>query len=423
MLRRILAASFVLAAFAQAVIIHVPGDQPTIQRAINVAASGDTILVAAGTYYESFDYLGKDLLINGLGGAANTTVSGDSLSPVVTMNGGETTAAVLKGFTIKNGLGGIRLQGSSPTIIACRVSNNQALRGGGIYCENSSPVLSDCAILDNSANAGGGGLYCDDGSAPTLTACRIEDNAAMSSGGGLYSDSSTSSPSLVSCVVRGNTSTNSGGGLQCRSSTISECVIEGNSADDEGGGVNFYGWGMMSPLRNCRISGNSARYGGGLYCAGDSISVFNTTIYNNTAYTGGGIYLRDGSPLLENNTITANSENGVYITNGSPVFINCVLWANTPVEIVLNGSSPDVSYCDVQGDYPGEGNFGLNPRFVTYRGFDYLLHPLSPCIDAGDPSIEDGISDWHPRWPNRHVDGPRSDMGAYGGPGNIGWLP
>jgi len=56
------------------------------------------------------------------------------------------------------------------------------------------------------------------------------------------------------------------------------------------------------------------------------------------------------------------------------------------------------------------------------RGFDYLLRPGSPCIDTGDPSVEDSLYDWHPRWPDWYPNGARSDMGAYGGPGNSGWL-
>lgn len=55
-------------------------------------------------------------------------------------------------------------------------------------------------------------------------------------------------------------------------------------------------------------------------------------------------------------------------------------------------------------------------------GFEYLLKPGSPCIDTGDPSIEDALYDRHPRWPDWYPDGARSDMGAYGGPGNRGWL-
>ncbi len=30
------------------------------------------------------------------------------------------------------------------------------------------------------------------------------------------------------------------------------------------------------------------------------------------------------------------------------------------------------------------GNVDANPRFVSLYGFDHLLRPASPCIDAGD---------------------------------------
>jgi hypothetical protein len=65
----------------------------------------------------------------------------------------------------------------------------------------------------------------------------------------------------------------------------------------------------------------------------------------------------------------------------------------------------------------GPGMIDANPRFVAFRGFDYLLSPISTCIDAGDPAIEDGFD-----WPDWYPNDPRSDMGAYGGPGNVGWL-
>ena len=81
-----------------------------------------------------------------------------------------------------------------------------------------------------------------------------------------------------------------------------------------------------------------------------------------------------------------------------------------------------LTYSDVEDGWPGEGNIGADPMFRSYRGFDYLLGPASPCIDTGDPSIEDRVSDWHSLWPDWYPNGARSDMGAYGGAGNLGWL-
>jgi hypothetical protein len=96
--------------------------------------------------------------------------------------------------------------------------------------------------------------------------------------------------------------------------------------------------------------------------------------------------------------------------------------------------SLEIRYSDVEGAeesvfkgeecflYWGGGMIDTDPWFVDYRGYDYILHPKSLCIDAGDPGIEDGLYDWHPRWPKWYPDGVRSDMGVYGGPGNIDWV-
>src|ERR1700722_17142951 len=68
-------------------IIHVPGDVPTIQGAINQAQNGDTILVAPGTYDENINFDGKSITITSdstNGGSATNTIINGSEGPTVT---------------------------------------------------------------------------------------------------------------------------------------------------------------------------------------------------------------------------------------------------------------------------------------------------------------------------------------------------
>ena len=70
----------------------------------------------------------------------------------------------------------------------------------------------------------------------------------------------------------------------------------------------------------------------------------------------------------------------------------------------------------------GEGNIDADPLFASYPGFDFLLRPPFPCIYAGDPGIKDRLNYSNPLCPGWYENGERSDMGTYGGPGNILWL-
>jgi len=152
---------------------------------------------------------------------------------------------------------------------------------------------------------------------------------------------------------------------------------------------------------NCVIANNHADGGGGgVHVAGSILSdvrIVNCTIADNTAEESG----------------------GAVVGNTSVDILNSVLWGNSPTEIV--GGAIRVEYSDVRGGWTGEGNLDLPPNFVEKQGYTHLLHPSSPCIDTGDPAIEDGVWDDHPRWPENYPNRARSDMGAYGGPANRGW--
>lgn len=68
----------------QSTIINVPGDAPTIQDAVNLAASsGDTIQIAAGTYIEQVQIINKSLDIVGAG-ENNTIIKAPSAATPLT---------------------------------------------------------------------------------------------------------------------------------------------------------------------------------------------------------------------------------------------------------------------------------------------------------------------------------------------------
>ena len=135
-----------------------------IQNAISAASDGYTILVEKGTYKESIDFLGKNILLKGIHGPEQTIIQGvNSNSPVVVFQGGEKNA-ILEGFTIKNGNsqegGGIRIiNQSSAWIQRCIISNNEAINGGGVFCNEASIHLENCIIANNNADNDGAGLY------------------------------------------------------------------------------------------------------------------------------------------------------------------------------------------------------------------------------------------------------------------------
>lgn len=84
---------------AEAANLTVPGQFPSIQSAADAASSGDTIRIAAGTYYENIVIAGKALTFTSEDGANFTIIDGNSAGPVITSDSDLT----LIGFTIRNG--------------------------------------------------------------------------------------------------------------------------------------------------------------------------------------------------------------------------------------------------------------------------------------------------------------------------------
>ncbi|NQT01868.1 MAG: hypothetical protein HQ580_07595, partial [Planctomycetes bacterium] len=229
----------------------------------------------------------------------------------------------------------------------------------------------------NSAEYGGGGIYNDE-SYPTLANCTFIGNLAHY-GGGMYNKES--GPLLTDCTFTGNSVYNYGGGMYNTLEsypTLHNCIFNGNLAYDYGGGLSNN---HSSPtLTNCTFTGNSAPNGSAVGC-------------NSRGYA-------------EGSTIS---------------LINCILWDGGN-EIWNNDSSIFiVSYSNVQGGWPGEGNIDAKPLFIDPQGPDNIggteddnlrLAPASPCVDSGDPDYVPVPNETDLDGNRRIVRG-RIDMGAY----------
>ena len=358
--------------------IKVPKHYPDIQTAINSAEDGDTVIVDNGVWTgpgnKNLDFLGLVITVRSKKGPDNCTIDCEGEGQGFYFHSNETAESVVKGFTITRGdCSGICCSGSSPTITNCTIVDNVAYYGsgggGGVSCSDGSPTITDCTITDNIAYDDGGGVFCN-GSNAIINNCTIADNTSYyggNGGGGIYCVGGT--PTITNCTITGNDADyGHGGGVCCDGSdvTISNCTIADNTAyDDEGGGIRC----TSGTISNCTITGNSAGVGGGICCAYNSTpTITNCTITGNTAVDGGGIYCS---------------------YNSKPTITNCILWGDTPEELSGSGE-PTVTYCDVQGGWPGNGNIDADPLWATGPLGDFYLSQQqcgqpedSPCLDAG----------------------------------------
>jgi len=262
-------------------IIHVPGDQATIQDGINFASDGDTVLVADSTYYENIRFFGKAITVasefimdSDTNHISNTIINGsqpinpDHGAVVIFMNGEDTTS-ILNGFTITGGTG-LEIAGQR--------------MGGGISCyQCGAKILNNKIINHEISYAGliaGGGISCYIDNGETWTV--IENN-----------------------IISGNSCTSDvqsmGGGI----AVASHARIVNNS---------IYNNHCYAPALNALTEG------GGLfiesYALLDSVIVEYNEIFDNTLESeycrGAGICVSKSFLNLSNNTINNNSTTGTY---------------------------------------------------------------------------------------------------------------
>ena len=128
--------------------IRVPADSSTIQKGINGAVNGDTVLVSDGTYVENIDFKGKAIRVSSVNGADLTIIDGKNSNYTVKFDASETSASMLRGFTVKGGKNfGIYVGNAEPAIQNCKIVSN--LNGVYVLRENGGDFIKNNSFEAN----------------------------------------------------------------------------------------------------------------------------------------------------------------------------------------------------------------------------------------------------------------------------------
>jgi hypothetical protein len=356
-------------------IIHVPGDQPTIQAGIDVAVPGDIVLVAEGTYYENINFWGKPVTVashyyldNDELHIKKTVINGSQpvnpdFGSVVLFWSGEDTNSVLCGFTITGG-SGTKLD-----------LPPEARFGGGVFCIASSAKICHNIfkgnIIEGSPLCFGAGISSGPPGFPVPIV--IEDNVFTKNevyglfnadGGGISNNlpGRITNNKFFNNYVYCEMGIAGGGGMgtyTTKDATAQLMIVSGNTISHNktesntpgtigaiSGGMQIWGFNITvsnnTITHNEVISATEYSYGAGVVLDFPDDQVFFTNnIVSNNFFSGvggclgGGVAIWDGDAQLYNNVISHNKATqgaGIYVTIentiSSPNYINNTIVKN-----------------------------------------------------------------------------------------------
>ena len=348
--------------------LHVPEEFLTIQAAIDAAHSGDTVIVADGTYR----------------GDGNRDINFTKPITVRSENGPENC------------------------IIDCQ--GTHVLKHRGFFLGGDPNTILDGFTITNGYHDDGGAIYIAYFVRPVITNCIIKGNTAGDEGGGIHI-ASYACAKLTNCVFSENTAGNSGGAMSTQGRVIAiNSTFTSNSAGKGGGIYDLYGY---PTFINCTLSGNRADLGGGLYTHESHSKLTNCNIIGNIAKIGGGIYFDDDTKLTCTNCIFWANSDSKGTGEQSQIWATDTIYIN---QCCIQG------WAGGYGEVSGTGNIGDDPCFAEEGYWDANETPADANDDFwvdGDYHLKSQAGRWdanEERWTKDDVTSPCIDTGNPMGP-------
>jgi hypothetical protein len=396
----------------------VPGDIATIESALALSVSGDSVLVDCGTYFESDLRMPSGVVIRSATGLADcVTIDAQALAGILYCSALGPGSSV-EGITFRDGFGrfdgvlgdfggALRCENSTLELRDCAFVDNDAVYGGGLYSSSADVIMENCSFSLNTAT--GDGAMTISSSTLTATNCTFTDNWAFEGAGAIWI-ANASTASITDCEFVTNTTTEEAGAVTCRTGAhldVSGCEFLGNQSEYSGGALQMFGSGSVS---GCTFIDNHSLEGGALHVLDNGVTVENslilrnvatgrggglafaaayqgaeisplvrdcTVVGNSAALPGGGLMARSGVHVVMENTIVAfnDSMGGIYCDGQSDLTISC--------SDVFDNSGGDWAGCT--GPSPGvAGNISLDPQFCDRLAGDLRLAASSPCLPGGN---------------------------------------
>ena len=339
-----------LASRADAGVVRVPQDQPSIAQAIAVAANGDTVLISRGTYGGGLTLSGKTLTL-----ASNFIVSNDpndvaqtilgSGDPILTIHSSAGAATTIAGLTFQNGGYHLVNYARRMTVRDCRFLHGN---GDQMSFEGAGGTVSNCFFDDASDDA----IDVDNASDPTIVG-NVLQNAGDD---GIEIRLQPYTGSMMETFVRDNRISGCGedgiqlidyAGLSSRFIRIERNVVVDN-AD--------VGLGSMA-------DGNSTENFAGAPMIEEVQVVNNTFSGNPYGITGG------DNMLVMNNIVVNASQIGIKRVGASSLVTYTTFWNNGTHHTTSN---------------VGDGHTLFQDPLLDA---DYALQSGSHCIDTGAASV------------------------------------